>query len=171
MIGMIKPLLGVTDGDIIEFVNHWLKLHDLPSNTEPYDFEIEETGFEAFFESIDQEAVIREEIWNSLESKLTPEVLAGLSALLYFESELRFSEQYVDIYEVQLRIAAAAFEKSREDVRLKFFHIFDNTSVLCSYLRSLYFLKKYELAEHLITLHGLDSKFSWLDEARSRVLF
>jgi len=171
MIGMTKPLLGVTDAEIIEFVNDWFKLHDLPSDTDPYDLEIKETYCEAFSESIDQDAVIRKEIWSSLESKLTPEVLAGLSALFYFELELSFSEQYVHIYEIELQKATTAFGKSSEEVRLNFFHIFDKTTMPRNFLRSLYFLKKHDLAEHLISLHGLHSKFSWLDKARSRGLF
>ncbi|MER0171336.1 MAG: hypothetical protein DU489_12160 [Nitrosomonas sp.] len=171
MIGMTKPLLGVSDGNIIEFMNHWFKLHDLPSDTEPIDLKTND-GSDAFFESIDRDAEICNKIWHSLESKLTPEVLAGFSALFYYaRDDLKFSERYVHIYESELQEATTVFEKSREEVRLKLFHIFNKTTVPFNFLRSLYFLKKSELAERLISLYGLDSKFSWLDEARSGVLF
>jgi len=174
IIGMSIHLLGVTESDIYEFVGHWFMLYELSSDAAPIDYETNEWESDAIFQSLTQltqDAKVRQEVWGAMQSKFTPEILAGLSALFYFAYELDFSERYVHIYKNSLREAVTAFEESDDAVRTKFFHIFDKTNAVSNILKSLYFLKKVEVAEYLVSAHGLDQKFSWLDEARSWGLF
>ena len=122
-------------------------------------------------EAIVNDTKRRAEVWEAVKSNLTPEKLAGLSALFYFARDLDFSESYTRIYELDLEEAKGSFVSSEDSVRSQYFHIFDKTNALHNILRSLYFLQKVELAERLVVAHGLHEKFSWLDEARQRTLF
>lgn len=123
------------------------------------------------FEAIVNDTKRCAEVWETVKSNLTPEKLAGLSALFYFARELDFSESYARIYEFELEEANASFVSPEDSVRSQYFHIFDKTNALYNILRSLYFLQKVELAERLVVAYGLHEKFSWLDEARQRTLF
>ncbi len=114
---------------------------------------------------------IKQEVWKNMRPKLTPEFLAGLSALFYFARDLDFSEQYVRLYEFTLQESVASFTQADDAVKSDFFHILGKTNGIYNILRSLYFLKKKEIAEVLVSAHGLDQKFSWLDDARSGALF
>lgn len=123
------------------------------------------------FEAIVDNAKRRADVWETVQPNLTPEKLAGMSALFYFARDLDFSENYTRIYELHLEEAKASFVSSEDSVRSEYFHIFDKTNALYNILRSLYFLKKVELAERLVVAHRLHEKFSWLDGARQRTLF
>ena len=171
LIEMSMPLLGVIDSDIDEFFRHWFKQHNLPSDTDPIDLDASEWEGDAIFESIDKDSRIHEEVWRLVKPNLTPEKMAGLSSLFYFGHEPDFSEHYQDIFELNLREAKAANEDSEVSFRSKFFHIYDKTNAVYNILRSLYFLRRPESADHLVTSYNLNQKFSWLDEARSRSLF
>jgi hypothetical protein len=170
-IGMSIPLLGVEEGYIKEFFGHWFEQHDLPSDKDQIDIEVSEWGAEEMFDDFLKRSQKRAEVWNSIQSGLTPEKLAGVSALFYFARELDFSESYVRIYSVDLQKAKASFVYSEESVRSKYFHLFDKTNAVHNILRSLYFLKKIECADQLVAAYRLDDKFSWLDEARTQALF
>lgn len=170
-IGITIPLLGVEEAYIEEFFSYWFKHHDLPSDKAPIEVEASEWGSEEMFEAIVNDTKRCAEVWETVKSNLTPEKLAGLSALFYFARELDFSESYARIYEFELEEANASFVSPEDSVRSQYFHIFDKTNALYNILRSLYFLQKVELAERLVVAYGLHEKFSWLDEARQRTLF
>ncbi|MBC3926865.1 hypothetical protein [Undibacterium sp. CY21W] len=170
-IGMSIPLLGVEEDYIKEFFGHWFKQHDLPSDKDPIDIEGNEWGADGMFDDFVKSSQTRTEVWNSIKSSLTPEKLAGVSALFYFAHELYFSESYVRIYSLGLQEAKASFIHSEDSVRSQYFHLFDKTNAVYNILRSLYFLKKMECADHLVAAYRLDDKFSWLDEARTQALF
>lgn len=170
-IGMSIPLLGVEGDYIKEFFGHWFKQHDLPSDKDPIDIEGSEWGADGMFDDFVKSSQTRTEVWNSIKSSLTPEKLAGVSALFYFAHELDFSESYVRIYSLVLQEAKASFIHSEDSVRSQYFHLFDKTNAVYNILRSLYFLRKGEFADQLVATYRLDEKFSWLDEARTQALF
>lgn len=170
-IGMSIPLLGVEEVYIKEFFDHWFKDHDLSSDKEPIDIECSEWSSDEMIEALMRDSETRAEVWSSIKSDLTPEKLAGVSALFYFARELDFSEHYIQIYSLDLQEAKASFASSEDSVRSKYFHLFDKTNAVYNILRSLYFLQKREFADQLVATYRLDEKFSWLDEARTRVLF
>lgn len=170
-IEMSIPILGVEEDYIQEFFNHWFKLHDVPSDNAPIDTEGGEWGSEEMFEAMVKDSEIRTQVWIEIKSDLTPEKIAGLSALFYFARELDFSETYIRIYELQLQEAQDSFANSEVSVRSEFFHLFGKTNAMYNILRSLYFLRKTEFADLLVVAHGLDQKFSWLEDARKRALF
>lgn len=170
-IGISIPLLGVEETYIEEFFSHWVKLHDLPSDKAPIEVEASEWGSGEMCKALVKDFETRAEIWEAIKSDLTPEKLAGMSALFYFARDLDFSESYARIYEIELEEAKGSFESSEDSVRSLYFHIFEKTNALYNVLRSLYFLQKFELAERLVVAYELDTKFSWLDEARQRTLF
>lgn len=170
-IGISIPLLGVEETYIEEFFSHWVKLHDLPSDKAPIEVEANEWGSGEMCEALVKDFETRAEIWEAIKSDLTPEKLAGMSALFYFARDLDFSESYARIYEIELEEAKGSFESSEDSVRSLYFHIFEKTNALYNVLRSIYFLQKFQLAERLVVAYELDTKFSWLDEARQRTLF
>lgn len=165
------PLLGVEEDYVNEFFGHWFKRHDLPSDKDPIDLEGRKWGSDKMLEDFAKNSEIRAEVWSSIKSDLTPEKLAGVSALFYFARELDFSESYVRIYSLDLQEAKASFVNSEDSVRSQYFHLFDKTNAVYNILRSLYFLKKREFADQLVATYRIDGKFSWLDEARTRAIF
>lgn len=165
------PLLGVEEDYVEEFVRHWFKQHDLPSDKAPVDVEGSEWGSDEMWEALLKDSKIHAEVWKATKSSLTPEKLAGVSALFYFARELDFSENYTQIYNQDLEEARASFASSEDYVRSQYFHIFDKTNAVHNILQSLYFLKKVEFADRLVTAYKLDEKLSWLDDARERTLF
>lgn len=170
-IDMSIPLLGVEEDCVEEFFSHWFKQHNLPSDKASIDVEGREWGSAEMLEALVKDSETRAEVWKAVKSDLTPEKLAGLSALFYFARELDFSESYARIYELDLEEAKASFASSEGSVRSQYFHLFDKTNALYNILRSLYFLKKVKFADRLVAVYRLDEKFSWLDEARKRTLF
>lgn len=166
------PLLGVEEDYIEEFISRWLKQHDLPSDKAPIDVGGSELwGSDEIWEALVQVSETRTELWKTFKSNLTPEKLAGVSALFYFARDLDFAESYVRTYELDLEEAKASFARSEDSVRSQYFHIFDKSNAVYNILQSLYFLKKVEFADRLVAAYRLDEKFSWLDEARKRTLF
>lgn len=165
------PLLGVEEEYLQDFAHHWFKLHDLPSDKDFIGFEGSEWGSDEMLAAWVKDSEIRAEIWNAIKSNLTPEKLAGVSALFYFARELGFSENYIRMYQLALNEAKASFASSEDSVRTKYFHIFNKTNLVYNILQSLYFLRKSEFADRLVEAHRLDEKFSWLEDARRRVLF
>ena len=171
VIGARIPMLGVEEDDVQEFFCHWFNQHDVPSDQVPIDLEVIEWGSDGWLETTERHSRIRSEVWSTVKSDLTAEKLAGVSALFYFALELEFSECYIRIYQTGLEEAQLAFADSEDSVRTKYFHLFDKTNAIYNILRSLYFLRKAELADQLVAAHGLDEKFSWLDDAKNRILF
>lgn len=171
MIGMTVELLGITEGDLSDFTVLWFKLHNPRPDSYPLDTETSTRGVSNMLASFARDAEIRQEAWERMAPKLTPELLSGLLALFYFARSLDFSERYTHIYEVSLREVKILFGSSEDEIKSKFFHIFGKTNGIYNILRSLYFLKKREFADQLVAAHDLDDKFSWLNEARTWHLF
>jgi hypothetical protein len=170
-IDMSVPLLGVEEADIREFFYHWFKRHDVASDKDPIDFRVSEWGSDSMFDARIKDSEIKAEVWRAVKPNLTPEKLAGVSALFYFARQLDFSESYIRIYEIHFQEAQLAYGDSENSVRSKYFHLFGKTNAVYNILRSLYFLRKSDLADRLVGAYGLEEKFSWLDKARNQVLF
>ncbi|MFT3736109.1 MAG: hypothetical protein QM776_13995 [Rhodocyclaceae bacterium] len=172
VIGCSVALLGASERDVATFVKLWFKLHDLPDDTATSAvIGSSELGLEEMLEGMVRSEQVCRNVWEEISPKLTAEMLAGLSALFYFGRDLDFSERYILIFERHLREAKIAFESSDDSVKAHFFHIFNKPNALYNILRSLYFIKKSEFAEELVSEYDLGRKFSWLDDARNRVIF
>lgn len=165
------PLLGIEEGFIEEFFGHWFKLHDLPCLRDSIETEDGDWCTVEILESIVKSSQVQAEVWNTIKSELSPEKLAGVSALFYFAHELEFAESYIRFYSLDLEEAKLAFASSEQSFKSQFLHLFKKTNAVCNILKSLYFLYKKDFAEQLVSAYGLDDKFSWLDDARTRVLF
>ena len=166
------PLLGVNDEDIDDFFSHWFKQHELPSDTTPIDLDghIDISAFD-IVEYMESQSKTQNKIWDVVHQNLTPERLAGLTSLFYFAYYLDFSELYKQIFKSNLQEEKLIFENSKIDIKSKYFHISEKTNAIEHILKSLYFLRKNELADILVRKYNIESKFSWLDEARNRSLF
>ncbi len=171
LIGIFMPLLGVEENYIHDFFGHWFKQHELFSDNDPVNDEICEWDYDDVFKSIAKDTKTRAEVWEANKTDVTPEKLAGLSALFYFANYLDFSECYAQIYSLGLQEAKMAFATSEREVRTQFFHLYNKTNAIINILKSLYFLHKTDFADRLVTTYRLDEKFSWLEEARNRNLF
>ncbi len=171
LIGIEPPLLGVTEKSIDLFLNQWIRLNEKQAGSEPVVVKFSADGFDSLVKDMKAREKAKAEIWDTLSDALTPEVLAGLTALFYFGRDLDFSERYVSIYGYQLKDAALAFAEGPIAVKSELFHILLKTSYMHNLLRSLYFLKKNAYADSLVAQYHLADKFDWLEEARSGLLF
>lgn len=165
------PLLGIKESFIEEFFGHWFKLHHLPSFRDSIESEDGDWCTVEILESVVKSLQIQAEVWNSIKSELSPEKLAGVSALFYFARDLDFAESYIRCYSLDLAEARLAFASSEHSFKSQFLHLFKKTNAVSNILKSLYFLYKNDFAERLVSTYGLDDKFTWLDDARTRVLF
>lgn len=170
-IGISIELLGVNEQQIMEFIELWLELHDLPSDFDPVDFDENKDDYDAWLSSMTRNAEIRQKVWAQIQPKLSAELLAGIYALFYFARELDFAEHYTLIYKDYLGEAQAALASSENSIRTEYFHLFEKTNAIYNILQSLYFLKKNNIAERLVSEHNLENKFSWIDAARSGAMF
>jgi len=170
LIGVQPPLAGLTDKDVIHFLGGWSRLHDIQSDNE-IDIEGRGFGFEEFFEGLAHDEDIKSEIWKEESKSITPEVLAGISALYYFARELDFSERYTFLYDIDKKEADLDFMTGIDKVRDSYFHILDKSNAIHNILQSLYFLKRIDIAELLVQKHSLENKFFWLEGARTGAFF
>lgn len=168
LIGVLPPLKGVTESEVIQFFNVWSRLHNISSDEIGY---LAESGSEFCAEDVLSQHKTKTEIWENMSRTLTPEMLAGLTTLFYFGGELDFSEAYVAMYENRLKYATNTFSRSQDDVKREFLHILSKPNAMYNFVRTLYFLNHKCLAETLVASHDLDTKYSWLDDARSGKLF
>ncbi|SFI25465.1 hypothetical protein [Modicisalibacter xianhensis] len=171
IVGISVPLLGVSETILIDFIKHWLKRHNNNSDTAPIGLGSSIWGSEDMLESISRDAEVQNEVWENVNSFLTPQIMAGILALFHFARELDFSEHYIHIYACALQEVEWAFKRPGSDAREQFMYVFNKTNAVDSILKSLYFLKQGEVAEMLVSTHGLEKRFPWLDEARSGGLF
>ncbi len=138
LIGLQKPLKGIAENEVIQFLEQWTKRYDVLFISPLF---------------------------------VTPEVMAGLNALFYFAYDLDFSETYITTYENELKRAQYALSSSQDELECIFSSLLSKTNVMSNFVKTLYFLNQDNLVENLVTLHGLDTRFSWLSDARSRRLF
>jgi hypothetical protein len=166
LIGMQLPLAGITHEEVINFSEKWIILHKNKPDYEEINIGAGGPDIEECFNSIKRDLHTRSEIWKEISEDLTPEMVSGIAALFYFAEKPDYSERYIKIYEHELYSKAET-----EEIRNGYFHILNKTNALRNILKSLYFIKHFNLAEHLVKAHSLEKKFSWLDDARSGDLF
>ncbi|MEO1388133.1 MAG: hypothetical protein AAFV85_12260, partial [Cyanobacteria bacterium J06634_6] len=172
LIGIALNIKGATDETVIQFLAQWIKLHELQCDEDVVEIVVEDyQDFSNWLESNAERSKIRRNAWKAMSSSFTPEALAGLKALFYFSMKLDFSETYISMYENYLERENKVFSYQTKSLKDEFLHLLSKTTVMYNFLRSLYFLKQNHLAEEVVQRHGLDTKFSWLDKARSRELF
>lgn len=170
-IEMSIPLLGIEDNDVVKFFNFWFKQREVINAKERCDNKGIERGSEEILQKLLIGGKERTEFWKKIRSELTPERLAGVSALFYFARDLDFSESYAIIYEREIEEAEASFASGEDSVRSQYFHIFNKMNADYNILQSLYFLRKGKLADRIVAKNELEEKFCWLGEARKRTLF
>lgn len=174
-IGLLPPIKGVTEKEIIQFFNEWSKLNEIQPDSISFDSPgldyFDELGSESWRKGVLSRQQTKKEIWETISSVLTTEMLAGLTTLFYFGDNLNFSEEYDAMYEYQLECSRVAFASSEREVEQEFMHIIFKANAMHNILKTLYFINHTSLAEELVTSYRLESKFSWLDGARSRKLF
>lgn len=171
LIDMQPPLVGVTLEGVMNFLEKWTRLHEIHSDTDGITIDGNGVGFDELLTSLVHDEDIRAEIWREESQGITPEILAGISALYYFARELDFSERYVQIYDLDKKEADHDFKAGNDEVRNSYFHILDKTNALHNILQSLYFIKHIDFAEQVVEKYSLEAKFSWLESARSGALF
>ncbi len=170
-IDIFVPLLGIEEAEIFEFFSHWFKGNYLPSSRQLVENEVIAFDPENMLELMIRDAEIQKEVWSLVQPSMTPEILAGLSALYYFARDLDFSESYIRTYKRNLKEFQVSFSSSEQLVRTQYFQLFDKANGVNNILLSLYFLRKSALADWLVAEYELDGKFSWLDDARDQALF
>jgi hypothetical protein len=170
-IGKSIDLMGAKDEFIKLYFDKWFAFHSLRADTEDAMCLGSMRNSDVLITEMIADSETREQVWKALKPCITPEVLADLSALFYFGYEPDFSEAYISYYSKELRVAKLVFTKPETSAWNSFFHIFNKSNATLNILKSLYFLKKNELADQLVAAHQLDKKLPWLHGARSRTLF
>tara|TARA_R110000796_G_scaffold252639_1_gene389701 strand:+ start:13856 stop:15157 length:1302 start_codon:yes stop_codon:yes gene_type:complete len=165
LIGEPVPLLGVSDEQVLAYLDYWVKLHPIDNDApdcEVYDFS--ELSTEKMLADMSNSARVWAEVWADVGASLTPEIVAGLRALFYFSRDKHYVEYYKVIYDHEL-------EEQRHpgEMRRGFKHFLDKTNGLENVIISLFALGRAELAEALLTEHR--PNYSFIEDARSGALF
>jgi hypothetical protein len=141
-----KILLGITELQLIEVVQYWIK-----QNTQI--FEKPKAGLIIYnaidfdFEKMEKEREEQVSMLSELRGKLSIEYSAGLHALFYFSRDgIDYSERYNDSYQ---------FETKSLDAEESFLHVFDKTTMLEMILVSLFYLGFEKLGEQIINQFDL----------------
>lgn len=169
LISAPKCLLGITEEQITELIEHWSKLHPDFKNREPQIF-IPSSHSEDMLEGMMRDREIEKEILAALNDKITPEYIAGINTLFYFARDLDFSENYEKTYQCELT-TALALSNNRQKIEESLEHIISKTNMLDNFLTSLYFLCFTSLAEQIVNSYQLNGVISYLPDLRSRAMF
>ena len=103
-IGELPSLLGVTEEEIILFLDEWIKLHNEVKNLHKIEAGIVEVDMKKALEEMKTGYILASKSWKILSEILTPEILAGLKSLFYFARDKNFSESYIYTYELMKKI-------------------------------------------------------------------
>lgn len=171
LIGESIPLLGLLERDLMEFFGHWFNHHEIARKVDNSDDETQDWDVTDILNTIINDKRKNIELWNSIKSHTTPEIVAGLTALFYFANELDFSESYINRYQSEVVVAKHQYALPDNSFMTQFFHLFNKPNALSHILRSLYFLHKNELADNIVCAYHLEDKYPWLTDTRSRVIF
>lgn len=170
LIGVNLPLKGITPDQLVFFLDQWV-----PQNADSLKPSEPNLGLgldcwerhKFMLDSMKETQITRELVWIEFEDKLTPEYLAGLSAIYYFARDKTFVEIYDTIYSESLSEIWMSFKLGKEYVKEKFMHIFDKTNALSNIVTSLFALGHRNLAETIIGRFGVDSSLNWVERSRS----
>ena len=154
-------LLGLKDEHIFIFIEMVIKIANISKTSNGISLGQLDISH---LKSVAEYGKLLEESWRVFEPLINPQILAGLRALFYFARELKFSEEYYEIYDDEVANCQTQFKQ-------RFFDILSKGSALFNLIRSLYFLRQTDLAEEVVQRFGLESEFEWLGDARSLKLF
>lgn len=165
-IGAPLPLKGITEQQLLFFIDEWIKKN--PDIKKAPDDDYTEIKFdkESMLARLFSRANQKENIWDVVAGEACATYISGIESLFYFARDTTFAEYYNTIYEIHTREANNAL-KFNDNLKNDFMHIFKKTSALHNILISLYALGHANLAESIIKKHELENSFRWLDDARS----
>ncbi|UNU29088.1 hypothetical protein [Aeromonas hydrophila] len=176
MIGKTIPLKSLSFDEICLLLDEWMKINSSIKNPPPENGVIEVIDFNDTdeltrrFKQIKERFTAKENMWEKMSSIVTPQILADFKALYYFARFKRFSENYISIYEYELKNASALFNK-KDDFKISFFHLYDKADLINNFIISLLFLNQHDIVNRIMARYELDHVFKWFDEAKSRRLF
>lgn len=168
VIGGIPNLQGVTEEQIILYLDEWIKLNEEVKYRSEAPIEYSGIDFGKVFEGINAANKIIYESTCSLYNELTPEFIAGINSLFIFSPRSDFfSERYITTYEYELNNATTYRNKSIST----FIDRFDKLNLLENILKSLFFLNYSSVADLIIERYEVSNSFLWIEAAKSRSLF
>jgi hypothetical protein len=161
--------LGITESQIIQLLEFWIRLHPNYRDRTPRSYTFSESGVD-LLDEIFENSKIEGEVLAELKPNLTPEYIAGIKSLYYFSNQLGFSELYKTIYIFELDIAKSQYHDWSR-VEESFTHILSKTNLVDCILESLFFLRLDSLAETLISNYDLEEIVGDIEDLRSRDSF
>lgn len=165
LIGDPVPLLGVSDAQVLDYFDHWVKRHPIDNDAPDFEtFDFSEGSVEKMIADMESSARIWTDVWGEIYKSLTPEMVAGLRSLFYFARDRRYVEYYKIIYDYELEE-----QRLPDEMERGFKHLFDKTNGLENVIISLFALGRVDLAETLLAKHG--PNYSFIEDARSGALF
>ena len=166
MISTPIPIKGVSEQQILFFINEWIKKN--PSIKEPPRLTFTEVSFdkESMLARILARALEKDTIWDAVADEACATYISGIESLYYFARDTSFTEYYNTIYETHTREANNSL-KFNATLKDEFMHIFKKSNALSNILLSLYTLGHANLVDSIIQTHELENSFNWLTEVRS----
>ncbi|MNJ38765.1 hypothetical protein D3C77_336180 [compost metagenome] len=164
IIGIEKPLLGVTSDDIEELATIWIDDNaDIKHLNTDNDILAASAASIALEELFNQ----RRTDWSALEKLATPEKTAGLHSLFYFAYDHKFTEYYERIHTHHLAKMQILATQENAAIKKQLKNIYHKANFLHHIIKSLFILGHSALAERIISNHGIEHAFSWISEARN----
>lgn len=172
LIGENLPLKGINIEQLIMFFDRWVLQNPNSLNAKGTDLGLDYWDrSESMLEEMKDRAINRNLVWTAFADVLTPEVLAGFSALFYFSRDHKHVELYPRIYEWELQDVIPLFKGDSAGVKPAFMHIFEKTNALSNMVISLFALGHTESAEIIVRRYNVDPALSWLEKSRNREMF
>ncbi|KJK04661.1 hypothetical protein [Pseudomonas tussilaginis] len=167
IIGIEKPLLGVTTEDIEGFVNTWMKDNEDIKKTYTNENSLEVIDMGSLIkELLNQPSIDR----TNLKKFATPETTAGLHALFYFAYDFNFTEHYESIYARDLHNMRTMANRDHEYLENELLHVYKKSNFLHHLIQSLFVLGHARLAEKIIATHEIEDVLKWISKARNGTL-
>lgn len=156
----VVPIPGLDAASLGQFLDIWLKKHDLIGIlVPPAEFDLSLESSAAIFD----EKTSSEKLRNEVVETLKPDAFAALYALFYFDREEKFSEIFEKLL-VQYQKKAAKYVDAPAEYLDDARHLLEKTSALTSILNSLNFLGQAEVVNAVIDRYQLHDHVSKLLE-------
>lgn len=166
LIDAVSPLEELTASTLQAFFDCWTCLHDIEELRKPPTFTLDAGIHDPseIFDTLQQEASLRKEIWSSLSSVITSPQLAELSALFYFGNHMQYSEHFAEDREANKKDPRFSPDRLKETA----FNLLLKTSALTNVLNSLNFLGQESMVQFLVKQYALDECIDRLLEESNR---
>lgn len=165
-------LKGINLKDLYVFFNEWLRLHDISllqkEVTDSFGICYPD---KAMFGRMIEYTKLRDQASSNLSATLDPKSLAGLIALHYFGMNIKFSEEYLQIYNIHLKESLVNYEQDKTRFRASLAHLLEKTNAFEYIINSLYFLGHEALAEQILRKYNLHDSLDWVNELRTKSKF